>query len=331
MEQYRSARRFGISVVLLTLLFRMFEQGLPQRVIRQIAVQAPDMLSDTETGQENVRSLSVEAFAPFPVESAPPEPVVIRAPIPVFTTADADAIAFTNTGREAPDIAALLTAPLELQLAGEQPTVLILHSHTTESYAKNGEAYQESAAYRTLDEGYNMLSIGDRVTERLESEGIRVIHDREFHDYPSYTGAYNHARKSLQAFLHDNPQVQLVLDLHRDAADGSHQLKTHALRDGRDSSQLMLVLGTGNSGLPNPSWEQNTALALKLQTLLQQQCPGICRPLSLRGQRFNQDLGPATVLVEVGAAGDTHDQALQAAEALADAIIALKNGAITLQ
>lgn len=324
MEQYHSARKFGVSIVLLTLLFRLFEQGLPQRLVKIAAAYIP---TETETGQI-VRSLSVAV--PVFVESAPPVTVAEDAPIPVFRESDLEAISLTNTGRQQPDAAALLTAPLDWHLAGDAPTVLIYHTHTTESYAKNGEDYRETAAYRTLDEGYNMLSIGDRVTELLEAEGIRVIHDREFHDYPSYTGAYTHARKSLQAFLLDNPSIQLILDLHRDAADDSGgQLRTHAKIGGEDGSQIMLVLGTGNASLPNPHWEDNTALALKLQTVLNQQCPGITRPLSLRPQRFNQDFGAKSVLVEIGAAGDTHQSALLAAEELARAIAVLKNGAVS--
>lgn len=325
MEQYNSARKFGISIILLTLLFRLFEQGLPQKLAMYAASHIP---TETETGQD-ARSLSVKSCVPAFVESPPPVEVADAPPIPVFRETDADGLSLTNTGHQKPDAAALLTAPLDWKLAGDTPTVLIYHTHTTESYAKNGETYAETAAYRTLDENFNMLSIGDRVTELLEAEGIRVIHDREFHDYPSYTGAYTHARKSLQVFLVDNPSIQLVLDLHRDAADDAkRQLRTHADIRGKEGSQLMLVLGTGNANLPNAHWEDNTALALKLQTILEQQCPGITRPVSLRSQRFNQDLGPRTILVEVGAAGDPHDAALLAAEELAMAIVSLKNGAV---
>ena len=57
--------------------------------------------------------------------------------------------------------------------------------------------------------------------------------------------------------------------------------------------------------------------------------PGICRPISLRTERFNQDLSAGALLIEVGAAGNTHAEALTAAEALAQAIAALAHGANT--
>ena len=66
--------------------------------------------------------------------------------------------------------------------------------------------------------------------------------------------------------------------------------------------------------------------ALKLQNQLERQTPGITRPLQLRSQRFNQDLSPGGLLIEVGAAGNTRQEALLAAEKLAEGIIALAEG-----
>ena len=50
----RSARNFGIWVILLTLLFRLFAAGLPQSLLRQ---RNNSITQDNQTGQ-NVRSLS---------------------------------------------------------------------------------------------------------------------------------------------------------------------------------------------------------------------------------------------------------------------------------
>lgn len=321
MNQVRSARKFGISVILLTMLFRVFELGLPQKALR--AFNWPSAGQIEKETERAVRSFSF----PFPFESSPPTDYSPEPVRPVFTAGDVQAVEVVSTSREEADCEALMESPLSWNLVGSGPTVLIVHTHTSESYEKNGANYQETAAYRTLDENFNMLSIGDRVAELLEAEGIRVIHDREFHDYPDYNAAYTHARKGVQSLLKQNPGIQLVLDLHRDASEGSgSQLRTHALVNGMDSAQLMIVLGTGNSGLPNEGWEDNLSLALKLQATLEAQAPGICRPISLRNQRFNQDLAPHALLVEVGAAGDSHEEALAAAEQLAKALAVLKYG-----
>ena len=67
--------------------------------------------------------------------------------------------------------------------------------------------------------------------------------------------------------------------------------------------------------------EENLSLALKLHAQLETACPGITRPLQLRGQRFNEDLSPGGLLIEVGAAGNSHDEALTAAGELTKAIM----------
>ncbi len=226
-----------------------------------------------------------------------------------------------------PDVETLLAKPLDWDLADGEPAVLILHTHTTESYTQTVENYVETADYRTLDQRYNMLSIGQRVAEILEENGISVLQDRELHDYPSYNGSYTHARKSIRQYLQEHPTIRLVLDLHRDATDGEKgQLRTVASIDGITAAQLMLVMGTNGAGQDHENWEENLSLALKLQAQLERRCPGITRPTILRNQRFNQDLCPGALLVEVGAAGNSHAEALLAAEELAQAIVALSKG-----
>lgn len=224
-----------------------------------------------------------------------------------------------------PDLAALLRAPLDWDLTGAEPTVLIVHTHTTESYTGDHD-YAEP--YRSLDGRENMLAIGDEVARVLELGGIQVLHDRTVHDYPGYSGAYSAARATVRSYLEAYPSIRLVLDLHRDAAgDGdAGQLVTAATVGGQRSAQLMMVVGTDAGGSPHPNWQENLALALKLTALLEQENPGITRPVSLRSGRYNMDLSPGSLLVEVGAAGNTRQEALIAANALAQAILQLAKG-----
>lgn len=225
----------------------------------------------------------------------------------------------------------LIAQPLNWDLTADGPTVLIVHTHATESYTREPEEdYKESSAYRTLDERYNMISVGAEVARLLEEGGVGVIHDRVLHDYPSYNGSYNHARKSIESYLKQYPTIRLVLDIHRDASgDNKNQLHTEATVGGEKSAQIMLVVGTNASGLKHPNWEQNLALGLKLHVQLERLAPGICRYVNLRAQRFNQDESPGALIVEVGGAGNSHDEALRAAGMLAQAILALACGTVT--
>ena len=248
---------------------------------------------------------------------------------PVFTDKDKSLLDIRYSCSLRPDLGALLQRPLNWDLTGEAPTVLILHTHATESYTKHGEIYQETSAFRTLNENYNMLSVGDAVERILTENGIGVIHDRQLHDYPSYNGAYDNARAAIEDYLAQYPTIRLVLDLHRDAAgDGNGgQVSTSATVDGEESSQLMLVLGTDEGSTSHPNWQENLSLGLKLAAMLEQQNPGVCRGINLRRHRFNMDLSPGGLLIEVGTAGDTHQKALHAAAALAEGILALSAGA----
>ena len=226
-----------------------------------------------------------------------------------------------------PDLEALLMKPLEWNLKGADPSVLILHTHTTESYSKTEEDYAESGSYRTLEEEYNMLSIGEAVEDILTEAGIGVIHDRQIHDHPSYNGSYVHARNSTEKILKENPGISLILDLHRDALDTQgKQMRTLAQVDGEATAQLMMVVGTDVSRQDHENWQENLALALKLHALLERENPGIMRPVNLRGQRFNQDLSSGAMLIEMGAAGNTRGEALRAAQKLAEAIVFLSAG-----
>ncbi len=325
MRQQNRALRVGLTAILCALTLRLWAAGVPEKVISRLL--EPDALSFLiylETGRDVRFSPSLEAFSPNFMESPPPAIEISPEPqIPVFS--DPQEVTLYYAVDKEPDIEALLRKPLTWNLQGEEPTVLIIHTHSTESYTKKGEAYKETSRWRTLDEDYNMLAIGALVADVLEESGISAIQHRELNDYPSYNGSYTRARKIIASYLEEYPTIQLVLDLHRDASEGEHgQMRTLAQVSGETSAQLMLVLGTNHDG-----YEENLSLALKLHAQLERRNSGIMRPLQLRAQRFNQDLSPGALIVEVGAAGNSHPEARLAATALAEAIVSLANGANT--
>ncbi len=265
-----------------------------------------------------------------PVTQAIEQPPLIQKEdpvLPVFSPQEAEEISLYNPVGYQVDTENLLVQPLQWNLKTEAPTVLILHSHATESY-ENTENYQELPDVRTLDPHYNMISIGDALAACLEQAGIGVIHDRTHHDYPSYNSAYGNARTAMQAYLDQYPSIQLVLDLHRDAYEDSqgNQLGYSVDWNGQSAAQLMLVVGTYHNEEQEPDWYENLALATKIQIQLQRTCPGIARPISIRSSHFNQDCDPRALLVEVGAAGNTRQEAILAVQALAQSIIALSMG-----
>ena len=318
MDHQERSIRFGAALLIAALLLRLVDAGSLELLRSEKAASFLVYLQTGRVVRLSQPEPAAEQTAPPQEEPEPPTP-------PEFSAGDLSLIDIRYNCDKEPDLEELLTRPLDYNLSGEGPTVLILHSHATESYTpEQGADYEPSGDYRTLDPGCNMLRIGAQVAQRLEEAGISVIHDTTLHDQPSYNDAYHQSAASARAYLEEYPSIRLVLDLHRDAADLDYgQMVTHCLIDGAEAAQLMFVVGSDAGGLHHPDWEENLSLALKLQVLLEREDPGICRQSSLTYQRFNQHLAPGALLVEVGAAGNTLAQALPAADALAEAIIKL--------
>lgn len=316
----RRSTKIGAALLVFAILLRLYVGGA-----------APDLPAPTDPKAPSIQKLPTQLTQPTQTTAAAPPPTQPPAPqIPAFSAQDLELTPLRYSCDYRPDTEKLLLQSLMWDLDNGEPAVLIVHTHGSESYTKEqGQAYEETVRYRTLDESYNMVAVGDLLAQLLEEAGIRVIHDRQLHDYPSYNSSYNNSRKSVKEYLKTYPTIQLVLDIHRDAAelsDGS-QFATHATVEGEDAAQIMFLVGTDASGNYHPAWQDNLAVAEKLNVLMESAVSGITRRTTLRAQRFNQDLGSIALLVEVGSAGNTLHEALRAIPALADAIIALRDGA----
>lgn len=331
MQVEKRSAGFGAAILIFAVLLRLLDSAwvLPTYARR---VEAE--------GQSIVRlpAAALSATIPTPPETTLPTQPPTTAPAPAvpeqlrFTAADTAYLRLrtaTDCGYR-PDLERLLMQSLQWDLDSGEPTVLIFHSHACEAYTKEpGQNYTELINCRTTETDYNMVAVGEALTRLLEAAGIVVIHDRQLHDAPSYSNAYNHSRAAVEAYLAQYPSIRLVLDLHRDAAveaDGSRYAALTTL-DGLPTAQFMFVIGTDYSGSHHPGWEENLSIALKLQALMEHQSGGITRTCTLRGSRFNQDVAPGSLLIEVGASGNTLTQVYRALPILANAIIALKDGA----
>jgi len=327
MDTERKILRLGAAMLLCAVLLRAVGNMLPEMPDKEAFMS---LLLFMETGRRVSPEKKQKELPPVPTLPETREVMAQPAETPlVLTDGMLQLVQVRNDTAYTVDIRALFYQPVDWQLRAEAPTVLILHTHGTESYTKT-EDYEEESDYRTLDERYNMISVGEHLAACLEAEGIRVIHDRTPYDYPSYSGSYNAARPAIRQYMQDYPTISLVLDLHRDAMTDSagNQLGDTRETEKGTAAKLMLVAGTDAGGLDFPNWQENLALAVKLQGVLEETCPGICRPLSLRTGRYNQDVFSGMLLVEMGAAGNTRQQALLTAEILADAILRMADGVI---
>lgn len=276
----------------------------------------------------------VDFLPTAPESSAVSMPIVVveQPPQPVFTPSPSDyqgtgTVYFKNETDYAIDMTFLLQKDSPVALGEEGVQVLIMHTHGTEAYTQSpGHAYVASGEYRTTDSSANMLRVGQEICDILNDRGVSAVHSRTLNDYPAYNGSYNRALKDIQAHIQQYPTIQLVIDVHRDAiATGNTYYKTAAEVDGQQTAQLMFVTGTDAGGLTHDHWQDNLAFQAQLHDRLNSTYPGIMRPMSIRASRFNQHIRKGSMLVEVGACGNTLEEALAAAQifanTLADALL----------
>jgi len=210
----------------------------------------------------------------------------------------------------------------------EGPKVLIVHTHGSEAYTMpSGQEYEPSGDCRTTDCEYNVVRVGDELARVLEEAGISVLHDPTLYDYPEYSGAYGRSLDAVEKAMAEHPSITFVLDVHRDAisdADGS-PYKVVSNVAGVNIAQMSMVIGTDGGGLEHPEWRENLKLAAAVQQKLADSYPTLMRPITVRNSRYNQHVTPGALLVEMGAAGNSLDEALMSARlfgtALAEVIV----------
>ncbi len=209
-----------------------------------------------------------------------------------------------------------------------QPQVLIIHTHTTETFMdKEQDYYTEDFKPRTTDNSKNMAKIGDIITKKLNANGIKTIHDTTKHDYPEYTGSYGRAATTINSYLKKYPSIKIVLDLHRDSvSDDSGKAKLVTEINGKKAAQIMLVMGSETGAIKNfPNWKENLSLAFKLQQTIEAKYPTLARPVMLSSKKYNQNLTKGSLLLEFGTEVNTLSEATYSAELVGDSLVSLLN------
>ncbi len=206
-----------------------------------------------------------------------------------------------------------------------KPKVLIVHTHSTESYQPSDSFnFRHTTADRTTDKSYNVVRVGAELKKELEKNGIEAVHITDLFDYPEYNNSYARSCKAVEAALKKDSEIQVVIDLHRDAIVTEDKQKTKITTqiDGEKVAQVMLVVGTDELGLAHDRWRTNLKFAVNLQKEFLKISETFPRPINLRTSRFNGHTAPGAVIVEVGATGNTLDEAVASAKYLALAISA---------
>lgn len=219
----------------------------------------------------------------------------------------------TTAGSDELNIDKFLAADMTVSKDGEGPQILIYHTHSQEGFRDSVPG----------DEASSIMGVGDRLTELLtEVYGYKVLHHRGKYDVESRDDAYSNSLGDIERVLEENPSIEVVIDLHRDAVPEEIRLVTEL--DGRPTARFMFFNGlsrtrnTGNiSYLYNENLEANLAFSFQMQLKAMEYYPGLTRRIYLKGYRYNMHLCPKYLLIEMGAQNNTLEEAMNACDPLA--------------
>ena len=214
----------------------------------------------------------------------------------------------------------LLNQNLTISKGGDEPQILIYHTHAQEGYADSVEG----------DLSTTVVGAGDQLASLLEERGFCVLHDRGIYDtIRDY--AYSEAAPALKQILAEHPSIEVVIDLHREGVgEGTHLVTEY---EGKKTAQFMFFNGlsrTRKAGeiphLVNENRDANLAFSFQMQLKCQQYYPGLARRIYLKGYRYNMQYRARSLLLELGAQTNTLEEVHNAVPLLADVIASVLEG-----
>lgn len=231
-----------------------------------------------------------------------------------------------NTDSKPLDIEKILSQKLGLSIDKSKPAVLIFHSHTSEGYEMiEREWYACDYTARSNDENRNIVRVGTEIADYLTNLGYTVIHDKTIHD-DNYSDSYSESRKTVAKHLEEHPEIQIVLDIHRDAItqDNGEKIKPVNTINGKKAAQLMIITGVEEGKVEDfPDWEYNLNFAIHLQKKCETMFPGLMRPVLFSQRKYNMDMTRFSLLIEMGSEANTLEEACYSGRMLAAALASL--------
>lgn len=201
---------------------------------------------------------------------------------------------------------------LDEEISINKKEVIIFHTHTCESYTSSEQySYQMTGNFRTTDLEYTVSAVGDELKKNLDNLGFKVYHDKSYNDYPSYTGSYGNSLEKIRKLKQTEEEYKdtdILIDIHRDAIGSVSDYSPLVKINDEEVARLMFVIGTNGGGLEHEKWQENLKFAVKVQEKANKLYPGLFKPIIIRNSRYNQHLGKAAVIIEVGATGNKLEQ-----------------------
>ena len=213
-------------------------------------------------------------------------------------------------------------APLETLYAeyGDgSPVVLVIHTHGSEAFHDFADT-----GYRTEDTEQNVVALGKIITDELNAAGIATVHCETLFDAADFNMAYYNASMQIREYINEYPSISYVIDVHRDSVvngDGEY-IPLISYTNGSESAKMMFVIGTDHGGSGHSGWQDNLALAARLQVAVNEKYPALMRDINLRSASFNEQYTKGSLLIEIGTCANTLDEAKESARVFAEYLAA---------
>ncbi len=310
--------------------------GAPtEEEIQSVTVQTADVprqeeKTENKPAQENTEPQNPETAVQTATKAQAKGKVIEKFISPYTANTSYNNVYLKNNTELDIDIKTMLSSSLGFTVQkNAQPQVLIIHTHTTETFmTQDRDYYTDADVTRTTDNSKNMVHLGEIVAKKLNEAGIVTVHDKTVHDYPEYNGSYSRSAQTVCDNLEKYPDIKIVIDLHRDAiASGDNdKVKLTTEINGRKAAQIMLVMGSQSGSVTNfPNWQENLKLAVRLQQTVEVMYPSLARSISLMSRNYNESLTTGSMLIEIGTDGNTIEEVEYSAELLGNALKSLLN------
>lgn len=125
----------------------------------------------------------------------------------------------------------------------ENKNIVLFHTHSCESYTSSEKyPYTPTGTFRTTDLNFTVVRVGTELENQLKQYQYNVIHNTDYHDYPSYNGSYTRSLATVENILKTNPS-DIIIDVHRDAVGSrSDYAPTVKIGDTDEAAQIMFVI-----------------------------------------------------------------------------------------
>lgn len=188
----------------------------------------------------------------------------------------------------------------------KKPKILIFHTHGGTEFF--GEEKNKNS----------IIEVGVELEEQLEKKyGFTVLHDKTRYDYINGSmdrnKAYTKALDGVKKTLEENPSIEVVIDLHRDA--GNNKTKRVTQIDGKTVAQFMIFNGLSRNKrgeiayLHNDNLQDNLAFGLQVKLRAMERYPDLTIKNYLKGYRYNMHLCKRFLLIELGNQNNTVEEA----------------------